>query len=423
MKARLWFLLGLLATTTSWVYTTTVRGPWEHYVNVERGTLRAQMGDLYPSWVGTRELLLRGRNPYGPEVTREIQMAYYGRVISQKYGEPGPPPIDEQRFAYPVYVVLLLAPTTHLSFSQLQEWAPVVLAALTAASVLLWLDVLRWRPPGMAIAAIVLFVLSSPQVVQGLWLRQLGLLVGFLLAAGAWCISRNHLAAAGILLAIATLKPQMAILPLMWFLIWSLAGWPTRRRLLVAFGITLAALAGIGGMILPGWPRYFLSGMFAYRQYSPTISPLALILGARISMVLSGLVIVGLVAWAWRNRPVSAVSGEFIYILASFCTAETLVMPLLTPYNQVLLLLPVLMIIRDWEVMARVWRGVFAVIVIWPWFISLALLLHPPRLDSFRRTPLLPAVAGLLLPFFFALLLATQRNPGKEPGLPSASPL
>jgi len=423
MKAGLWFLLGLLAAATGWLYTTRVRGPWEHYINVERGSLKAQIGDLYPSWLGTRELLLNGRNPYGPEVTQEIQMEYYGRVLEQKYDEPGAPLIDEQRFAYPVYVVFLLAPTAHLSFAQLQAWAPVVLAGLTAASVLLWLDVLRWRPPGFVIAAIVLFVLSSPQVVQGLGLRQLGLLVAFLLGAAAWCISRNHLIAAGIILALATLKPQMAILPLAWFLIWSVADWPRRRPLSVAFGITLLALAGMGEIILPDWPRYFVSQMLAYRKYSPTTSPLALILGAPASTVVSAIVIAGLVAFAWRSRRLSVDSREFTYILASLCTAETLLMPLLTPYNQVLLLLPVLMMLRDWDAVPRIWRGIFAVIVIWPWIISVGLLVHQPRLDSLDRTPLLPSVTVLFLPFLFALLLATRQIPGQEPTLPSPSPL
>jgi hypothetical protein len=420
MKARLWFLLGLLAATTSWFYMTTVLRPWEHYVNVERGPLKAEMGDLYSPWLGTRELLLHGRNPYGPEVSHGIQMAYYGRAVSQK---PGEPIVDEQRFAYPVYVVFFLAPTVRLSFSQVQAWAPVFFAAFTAISVLLWLQVLRWRPPGIVIAAIVLFVLGSPQVMEGLRLRQLGLLVGFLLAAGAWCVSRKHLVTAGSLLAMATVKPQMAVLPLAWFLIWSLAEWPKRRLLLGAFGITLAALAGIGEMILPGWPGYFVSGMLDYRQYSPTTSLLALILGSRISMVLSGIVIAGLVALAWRKRQVSAASCEFTYILAAFCTAETLLFPLLTPYNQVLLLLPVLMIIRDWGAVPRVWRGIFAAIVTWPWIVSLVLLLRPPRLDSFNRTPLLPTVAVLFLPFLFAVVLATKRNPGKESEIPSASAL
>jgi len=59
MRASLWLLLSLFVTAISWIYVTTVAAPWEHYVNVERGPMKAQMGDLYPSWYGTRELLYR----------------------------------------------------------------------------------------------------------------------------------------------------------------------------------------------------------------------------------------------------------------------------------------------------------------------------------------------------------------------------
>jgi len=145
--------------------------PWEYYVDVTRGNVKNRMGDLYPRWVGTRELLLNGRNPYSTEVSREIQMAFYGHAIEQSYDKPESEIVDEQRFVYPVYVVFLLAPTVHADFERLQEWAPIVLSVLVAASVWLWMGVLRWRPPPVLTAAIVLFVISSPQVAQGLRLR------------------------------------------------------------------------------------------------------------------------------------------------------------------------------------------------------------------------------------------------------------
>ncbi len=244
MKPRTWLLLSVLASGITWLYTARVLGPWEHYVNVEHGNLKNQMGDLYSPWMGTRELLLHGSNPYGPEVSHEIQMAFYGHAIDQKYAEPGANVINEQRFAYPVYVVFLLAPTVYADFQKLQVWAAAILALLTALSVLLWMDVLRWRPPKTLIAALVLFTLSTPQVMQGLRLRQLGLVVAFLLAVSAWCVIRNHLALAGIALALSTIKPQMVVLPLAWFLLWGMSAWPRRWPLLAGFGITLATLVG-----------------------------------------------------------------------------------------------------------------------------------------------------------------------------------
>jgi hypothetical protein len=420
VKLRLWLLLSLLASAITWLYMFRILLPWEYFIDVEHGRLKAQLGDLYPRWVGTRELLLHGRNPYGPEVSHEIQTGFYGHAINQKYGEPGVDVIDEQRFAYPVYVVFFLAPTVYLDFSLLQTWAPVVFALLTAISVLLWMQVLRWRPPRIMAAAIVLFVVASPQIAQGLRLRQLGLVAAFLLALSAWCIARDHLAIAGVLLAISTVKPQMVLLPLLWFLLWGAAQWTRRWPLLAGFGITLAALTAAGEIILPGWLRFFVEGLIAYRKYFPTTSLLCLAAGNWIGGALSGVVVIGLLLMAWRNRQADAASPEFIHTLAAFFIGTTLVLPLLTPFNQVLLLLPVLMIVRGWPAISRVGRSIFTTVVAWPWICSLVLLLVHPRLDSPKRIPLLPSALVLFLPFLVSLLslrnLLHTSEPQLEPG-------
>src|SRR5271156_5541651 len=41
----------------------------------------ANNSDLYPRWLGAREALLHHRDPYGPDVTREIQIGFYGRPL------------------------------------------------------------------------------------------------------------------------------------------------------------------------------------------------------------------------------------------------------------------------------------------------------------------------------------------------------
>jgi hypothetical protein len=412
MRTWLWFVLAVLASTISWAYMHRVLLPWEYYVNVQQGRLKQQMGDLYPRWVGTRELLLNGRNPYGKEVSRQIQMAFYGRPIEQTYDKPASEIIDEQRFAYPLYVVLLLAPTVHADFAQLQAWAPVFLAVLLAIGVWMWLGVLRWRPPPIVVAALVLFVLSSPQIAQGLRLRQIGLFVAFLLALATWLVTRQRYFMAGILLALCTIKPQMVALCLLWFLLWSVGEWRKRWPLAAGFGVALALLTGVAELLLPGWPRYFIEGIDAYRKYFPTTSPLRLVLGNWLGGAASVLVVAALLALAWRNRKAAADSPEFIQLLALFSIASTLVLPLLTPFNHVLLLLPVMMLLRDWERLPRLGRIVFTAFVGWPWITSLVLLLHPPLLESFSRLPLLPSALALLFPFLVAgLMLVPKPRP------------
>src|SRR5437588_677850 len=83
----------------------------------------------------------------------------------------------------------------------------VVLGALIAASILLWLAILRWRPSPLAVAGMMLLVLSTPQIAQGLRLRQFGFFVIFLLACAFWCVVRKQLFLAGALFAVSTIKP------------------------------------------------------------------------------------------------------------------------------------------------------------------------------------------------------------------------
>ena len=68
---------------------------------------RGNLSDLYPRWLGARELLLRHRNPYSRELSMEIEEGYYGRRLDASRPND---PRDQQSFAYPVYVVFLLAP-------------------------------------------------------------------------------------------------------------------------------------------------------------------------------------------------------------------------------------------------------------------------------------------------------------------------
>jgi hypothetical protein len=411
MKIGFWLALSLFVSGTSWIYTQRILAPWEYHVNVESGRVIASMGDLYPRWVGTRELLLHGRNPYSSEVSHEIQMAFYGHIIAQSYGETGKTIIDEQRFAYPVYVVFLLAPTAYATFADVQAWAPAALALLSIATVLLWLDFLRWRPSRMTITAIILFVLASPQIIQGLRLRQLGLVVGFLLALGVWCVARNRLVSAGIVFALSTIKPQMAILPLAWFLLWTSGEWRKRWPLLASFGGTLALLVVAGELILPGWLTYFVKGLIVYPKYVPITSLLQLTLGDKVGEVFGGVAIVALLALGWRNRRHVADSPEFAITLAAFCIGMTLALPLLPPFNQVMLLLPIFIIVRDWVDLGRLSRFAFLLCISWPCLASLVLmLLFPPQLKSASHLPLLPSILSPVLPFLVPLVLVAGRQ-------------
>src|ERR1700692_3165145 len=129
---HLWLITAaMLCAASAWLYTNRVLIPYQVSDAMAHGRPRGNLSDLYPRWVGARELLLHGRDPYSAEVTREIQVGFYGRPLDPS--RPGEPR-DEEAFAYPVYVVFWLAPTIGLPFAIVQQgfyWALLLLTCAT----------------------------------------------------------------------------------------------------------------------------------------------------------------------------------------------------------------------------------------------------------------------------------------------------
>lgn len=410
-KNRLLLGLSLFAATIATLYSAKVLGPWDkHWGEVHDG-IKVQMGDLYSPWYGARELLLRRRNPYGAEVSHEIQNVFYGHAIGQTNSDPSAVVRNEQRFAYPVYVVFLLAPAVYTDFEHVvRPWAKFVFGILTVISILLCFNILHWQQSWEMVMAVALFTLSSPQIAQGLRFEQLALVVGFLLIAGAWYVSRQHFATAGILLAVSTIKPQMALLLLCWFAIWAAGDWRKRWRLPIFFTATVAMLVAAGEMLLPGWIGYFLTGLAAYRRYALPTSTLGMALGNTPGEAVGGIIVLGLLAFAWRNRKIVGDSRQFAALLAAFFMGDLLVFPLFTPFNQVLLILPVIMLLQDWGTLRRFSKLVFVISIGWPWVVSTVLLLFPPHVDSSSQLALLPFFLVPFMPLILPLLLMTRRR-------------
>src|ERR1700690_416651 len=110
-----WLLsAAVLCAPGIWLYAGRVLIPYQKADAAAHDRPRGNLSDLYPRWVGGGELLLDGRDPYGPETAREIQAGYYGRPL-----DPSRPndPKDQEGFAYPPYVVFYLAPPVRFPFA------------------------------------------------------------------------------------------------------------------------------------------------------------------------------------------------------------------------------------------------------------------------------------------------------------------
>jgi len=402
--------VALLLAGSMWFYMQDVLIRHQANYATAHEIPRGNLSDLYPRWLGARELLLHHRDPYSAEVTREIQVGYYGRAI-----DPSRPldPTDEQGFAYPVYVVLLLAPTIWLPFSAVQIGFRWFLIALTGASVPLWFRTLRWRLSSSATAVVIVLTLGSFQVLQGIKLQQLTLLVSGLIAGCALLLVEGQLLVAGVLLALASIKPQLTLPLSAWLLFWAVNDWRQRRNFIWGFCGTIAALVVAGELVLPGWIGRFYQAVIAYRRYNNGAeSALELLFTPAVGRVLIIAVMLGLAVVCWKARRVSNRAPTFSRLLALVLAATIVIAPKEAPYNQVLLLPPILLVVRQlpalWTkgFLSRVSLTIAALIIVWPWLAAVAIAVASFFLPAaeVQKAWVAPVYTSLAIPLAVAVL-------------------
>ena len=369
--------------------------------------------DLYQCWIGARELFRSRVSPYSDEVTRQTQTELYGRPID--HARPGDPK-DEHRFPYPLYMVFLIAPFATLPFESVRVGAMVVWIILSLAAFRLWTKSFApdWHRGWLLIGQIL--VLSSYPVLEAIFAEQLAMLVSFLMAAAILAIRRDDLRFAGIMLAIATIKPQLVLLLVSYLFLWTLADWSRRKRLLYGSAGMLTLLLIAAEIALPDWFLQWFRTIIAYRTY--TLPPLAnYLLGSLLGALLS-IALVGGFAWmAWTFRAVAATSREFFYTVAAALAVTVIVFPTADAvYDHVLQIPALLALFQAPEVKTPsvVTRGLAllgVVAILWPWISASTIVLWSwitPSLEFSEFLSLLPIRTAASIPFVLLALLGLR---------------
>jgi hypothetical protein len=361
--------------------------------------------DFYPSWYATREFLLHHRDPYGAEVNRELQIAFYGKELDWSRPEERK---DQQRFVYPLYFIFFVAPTIWMPFDTVRTVFWWVLATCAALNVALWLRFLRIRLSVAALAALFALVLTSIPVSQNLSILQPLLLPACFLAGAAVAVASGRLFVAGMLLAVATAKPQICLLPAAWFALWVCSDWKRRRSLFWGFTITLSALVLASECLLPGWLVRYPGILRAYAEYTKTTSFLGLLLPPLLQWPLTILELATAADFCWRARRHGADTPAFALALSFMLTLTVSLIPaVIQPFNHVLLLPVVLLAIRYWQ---KLWQGsimmraaisVFCLCAVLSPMLAVVAVARPltPHTAWFQRMWPLPLAASMAVPF------------------------
>ena len=401
----------LALSTAMWLYVDRVLAAHQRASAAVTHTPRGNLSDLFPRWLGSRELLLHNRDPYSKEMAREIQTGYYGRPLDPTRAED---PKDQQAFAYPVYVAFLLAPTVSLPFELVRKAFDLLLIVLTAASVWFWFKAIRWQAGWSVFLIAAILMLGSFPAVQGIKLDQLTLLVAGLIAIAAFFLTNGQLFLAGVVLAVSTIKPQLVAPLVACLLVWAAADWRARKSFIWGFGSTMAVLLVGAEIILPGWIGKFWIAVHEYVSYTGGISLVDGLLSAGSGKAVSGAIVAILVALAWYLRREEPGSREFAFLLAKILAATLLIVPTFAPYNQVVLLPAVLLTAREWS---ETWHAgaipkamlVATVMALaWPWIAAIGLVVASLRvpIEALRDIWYAPLYTTFAIPFVLLVDLA-----------------
>ena len=289
----------------------------------------------YP-WEALRAFFFRGENPY-----HRLALLYAWAQQDGVAVAPQPYPFPE--------TLALLSPLALLDdFMLARAWALWGGALGLLATLVMAARALRWRPGRGLGAMTVAFVLTGYFSVVALLRADVVVLVAVLLAAALMSVLAGRDDLAGVALAFTLVKPDVVLYPALFLLLWAVSR--RRWRLWCGFwGMTFLLLA-LAFWLQPSWPleMAFLlvrfgsgpSPRFALAQAVPGV-------GRQLGWLMTaGVAVAVLAEWvgAWGRSPHQAVWTTTLTVLGALLVGGRI-----SPADQVLLLLPLLLVWVYWS--------------------------------------------------------------------------
>ena len=264
--------------------------------------------------------------------------------------------------------------------------------------------------------------------------------MSFLLAFSVVAMQRGRLLLAGTLMALSTIKPQVTVFAIFYFIIWSLYDWRRRGLFLIGLFSTLLVLSGASFAVWPHWTQSWTHTVLAYRHYSrpPLVTEvLTSSLGPQwaspATFILTAAAIIAAIVLAWRNRAAASSSYAFCITLSLLLAITTItILAGQAVYDHLILLPGILLLARSWRELCnagtvpRILVPLGALVLFWPWISAFALIILRPLIAPaiFDSTPVfaLPIRTAASLPFAVLALLAwaLRVNPAGEMNQASA---
>jgi len=300
--------------------------------------------DFLPRWVGTRQFLMTGQSPYSEQTTLAIQQQYYGR--------PALADEDQVLFVYPFYSIFVFAPFALIPDFDLARavWMTTLELGILLI-VFAGISLSRWKLSPLMLGFLLLFALLWYYSIRPLINSNASVIVGLLIVGTLLAIRAEQDSWAGLLLALATIKPQVVVLLVLFILIWSVS----ERRYLIFWSFlgNLALMIAVTSLLVPDWTWQNLRQLFSETGYTLPGTPGAIFLqwvpgvGKQLGWALTILLITTLI-WEWR----ASLGKEYRWFLwtAFFTLTATTMIGIRTATENFVVLLPVvILVLAAWD--------------------------------------------------------------------------
>jgi len=209
----------------------------------------------------------------------------------------------QSKLIAPIYVELLFVPFALIENFLLARilWMLVLELSLIAA-VFLSLRILDWQPNPILFSAFLVFSILWFPAVRSVASGSLIIIVAVLLISALAAIRSHRDDLAGIIMALSTIQPQIAILQIFLMVIWAI--FRRRKRFLVWFAGSWIFLILVGMLAIPTWPLQYISAVLRHFRGGPLSTIHAALVGwlpgvgYNLGKIVVALVIIALV-WGW----------------------------------------------------------------------------------------------------------------------------
>jgi hypothetical protein len=219
-----------------------------------------------------------------------------------------------------------------------------------------------WKPSLIIQGVILLFSLLWYHALRGIVNGNAVILIALILTSVFYLIKTNRDQAAGILLAVTTIKPHLVVLLIVFVVLWAFI--QKRNQLLIWFFGTMLLLMGFGWLLIPNWILQNFWEILRYPDYNPA-GTLAAALGEWFPGRKTGLkwsiaaVLGSLLILEWRNIKDGSQrrflwTGMLTIVVSQWIGIQT------DPGNFILLFPAIILII---SVLAKKWKDRETIIV------------------------------------------------------------